>query len=254
MMPVTTAERRFILDSLVGLAEEDIRKLWKAAETMQTDVAFAAYIAQAFPQIVDPYYQLAAEASATFYGMDHPREGYTPVTAPLPPREKLIMSAKWALAGDGVEAIDRMSGSAQRAIYDGDRLTTALNADNNNQRYVRVARANACAFCRMLASRSASGDIDLTYKSEKSATTVVGDERGRPRGKRAIGELYHDFCYCIAQAIPDDQHPLDYLELVEPGYAELATQWGDEYDKARANAGNGDTTKILAEWRKQGVA
>jgi hypothetical protein len=251
MMPVTAAERRFVLDSLVGLAEADIRKLWKAAE-MQTEVAFAAYMAQAFPQIVDPYYRLAAEVSATFYGLDHPRDGYTPVTAPLLPREKLVSSAQWALGGNGVAAIDRMAGTAQRAIYDGDRSTTALNAENNKQRYVRVARANACAFCRLLASRSASGDIGLTYLSEKSATTVVG-RNGRTRGTQSIGDPYHDHCHCIAQAIPADQHPLDYLEIVEPGYASLAQQWQDEYDKARANAGNGDTSKILAEWRKQGV-
>ncbi|MFI6215642.1 hypothetical protein ACIBCD_26925 [Nocardia brasiliensis] len=46
-----------------------------------------------------------------------------------------------------------------------------------------------CAFCAMLASR---GPV---YRSDKSALTVVG-RAGRPRGSRALGELYHDNCDC----------------------------------------------------------
>lgn len=64
----------------------------------------------------------------------------------------------------------------------------------------RVPRPGCCAFCGMLASRFAD------YASERSAGVVVG--RGtpvgkhrlakgiKPRGARASGEKFHDFCRC----------------------------------------------------------
>ena len=236
-MPVSAAERRFILDNLVGLAEADIRKLWKAAE-MQTDVAFAAYMTQAFPEIVDPYHQMAAQVGATFFENDFPEITTPAVQVPPLATEQLAASASWALWAEGNAAIDRMVGTAQRAIYDGERDTTALNANKNRMRWVRVARPDACAFCRMLASRAAAADGQ--YKTEKSAIF------------RADGKKYHDRCYCTAKAIPRGEDPMDYLSATEPEFADLAAQWNNDYDKARTAAGSGDPKKILAEWRAFG--
>lgn len=236
-MPVSAAERRFVLDNLTRLAEADIQRMWRAAE-LQTDLEFAAYVTQAYPQIVDPYQQMAAQLGATFFEEDFPTITTAPVLADPLPTEQLAKSASWALAADGVAAISRMAGTTQRAIYDGERNTTALNASKNKMRWVRVARPDACAFCRLLASRAAS---DSQYSSEKNALF------------RSNGKKYHDECHCTAKAIPRGEDPMDYLSATEPQFADLAAQWSNEYDKARAAAESGDPTKILAEWRTFGA-
>jgi hypothetical protein len=235
-MPVSAAERRFILDNLTRLAEADIQRMWRAAE-LQTDVEFAAYVTRAFPEIVDPYQQMAAQLGATFFEEDFPEIVKAPLLVPPLPPEQLATSAQWALGGDGVEAISRMAGTAQRAIYDGERNTTALNASRNGMRWVRVARPDACAFCRLLASRAAS---ESQYNSERNALF------------RSNGKKYHDDCHCTASAIPRGENAMDYLSTTEPQFADLAAEWNNEYNKARGAAESGDPKKILAEWRTFG--
>lgn len=170
-MPVSAAERRFILDQTVNLAQADVAKLWSAAER-QSDVEFARYVIEAFPQIVDPYHQLSAMTSATFFENDFPdMKGPVVPAAPLP-TEQLAKSAEWALGADGRKALDRMYGTVHRAIYDGDRNTTVVNSQPRGMRWVRVARPDACVFCRMLASRTAMGD---TYRASEG---VVQNDDG----------------------------------------------------------------------------
>jgi len=66
----------------------------------------------------------------------------------------------------------------------------------------RVATANACEFCLMLATRGA------VYTSKQTAKTVQ-------EGKRK-GMLYHDHCHCRAEAITD---PGEAERLAEEGRA-----------------------------------
>ena len=262
-MAISAAERRFILDNLTRLAEADIRNLWRVAQ-FQSDEDFAAYVIDAFPEIVGPYYELAAQASATFFEEDFP-EITAPAVVALPiAREKLLNSARWALGGDGEQAISRMAGTAQRAIYDGDRNTTLSNVEERGLRWVRVARPNACAFCRLLASRAANGETysgsgvrlkinpetGQPYEDGRLATVVYG--RRRTNSKRDIETEYHDFCQCTARAVPVDVDPLSYLYEVEPDSAFAAEQWNAEYEKARKEANSGDTKKILNKWRQLG--
>jgi hypothetical protein len=316
-MPVTVAERRYILDTISGMAATDINNLWYAAE-QQNEVDFAAFVIAAFPYVIDPYHQLAAMTSATLFELDHPREvstaakvanaqresvireatqilkeaaGEVAVSVPAdiptaPPKtkasatvklldavqtaptgptllaeplpiEQLTKSAEWALGANGTDAIGRMSGTAQRAVYGADRETTVINAEASGMRWVRVAQFDACAFCRMLASRAASDDFSDSYESAKSALTVVGRKsNGEPRGKGRIGGLYHDHCRCVAVAFPETRNPIPYLREIEPSYAEMALQFDSEYRDARKKATSGDPYKILAAWRElnEGVA
>jgi hypothetical protein len=230
-MPVSAAEHRLILDNLTRMAEADILRMWRAAE-LQTDLEFAAYVTQAFPQIVDPYHQMAAQTAATIFEEDFPVQAATGVVVvadPLP-EEQLVKSAQWALSSAyGTEAIGRMSGTAQRAIYDGDRETTVVNAESRGMRWVRVARPDACPFCKMLAARTVSGNYYSKEGAKKS----------------------HDRCHCISKAIPARTDALDYLSRTEPQAAQMAEQFNDEYEKAVANAGGrSDAKAILSEWRK----
>jgi hypothetical protein len=264
-MPVSAAEHRLILDNLTRLAEADIRKMWRAAE-LQTDLEFAAYVTQAFPQIVDPYHQMAAQTAATIFEEDFPKQAAAaPVLVADPlPVEQLAASAQWALTADGADAIDRMTGTAQRAIYNGDRETTVTNAESRRMRYVRVARPDACAFCKMLSARTVAGSYysgdgvrkkinpktGKPYADGRLTTAVYG--RGTRRGsKRAEGKEYHDNCHCVAKAIPARTDALEYLSRTEPQAADLAEQFNDEYEKAVAAAGGRfDPKTILSEWRK----
>jgi hypothetical protein len=261
-MPVSAAEHRFILDNLNRLAEADIRKMWQAA-ALQTDLEFAAYVTQAYPQIVDPYHQMAAQTAATIFEEDFPRQAAaaTVLVADPLPEEQLVKSAQWALSAVGGVAVDRLAATTQRAIYDGDRDTTVLNADSRGMRWVRVARPNACAFCRMLAARSVSGStysgggVQLKINPEtgkpfadRRKTTVVSGPR-RTSSKQGAGKEYHNNCHCVAKPVPVGVEPMPYLAVTEPQAADLAAQWDNEYDKAvKAAKSSGET--ILHEWRQ----
>lgn len=285
-MPVSAAERRFILNQLGQQAQDTMIRLWDAAGRFD-DINFFEYISDAFPEIAIGFHQVAAEVAAGLFEEDFP--GLRAAVAGPPAVEQLRKSAQWALGADGDDALTRLNGTMQRTIYNGDRETTIDSAYSNSMRWVRVARPNACAFCRMLASRSTLSD-DL-YRSEEAALRVVGrsvnlsiadrrmiasgqmtrdealarrDEmqltyqigrrKGSPRAKRlrggrTYGEKYHDDCYCTAKAIPGGSDPLEYLYQVEPEAAALAEQWNTEYVKARQASESGDPKKILAEWR-----
>lgn len=290
-MPVSAAERRFIMDQLGKRAQADIIDLWDRAQAM-ADIDFFKYVVDSFPDIVIPYSELAAEFAATVFEEDFSDLQFTAKQADPPPVAALTKSAEWALGADGRKALDRLTATAQRHIYDGDRNTTIANAETLGMRWIRVARPDACAFCRLLASRTALSD-DL-YRSKESALGVVGrsvnlsiadrrmiaqglmtrDEalarrdqmqltyqigrrKGSPRGKRLrgarkYGDKYHDDCRCTAKAIPAGLDPMEVLFNDEPEYAFSAEQWNNEYIKARQAAGSGDPKAILSAWRQLG--
>lgn len=266
----TPTERQEILTDLSTLAIRDLVAVWRQGS--RVDVDFRAFILDAFPEIATAYSGVAAELAADWYVATAPDVAFTPVVAAAPSVEVLTKSAQWALGAEGEVALDRMSGTVQRSVFDGARETTLINvAREPGSRWVRHAQPGACAFCRMMASRHKNPRT--WYRSERSALDVVGrsanltssDRRqlaagadrdeilahrsrgrvGQQRGNRAVGSTgYHDYCRCIAVEVRVGQ------EYEPPEYVQ---QWDDEYQKARANAGTGDPKAILAAWRQQGV-
>ena len=289
-MPISAAERAFVMEQLGKRAKEDMIRLWDAAGRFE-DVDFFKYVSEAFPDIVIPYHQLAAQFSATAFEEDFPAITGAALLADSPDVDALTKSAQWALGADGRKALDRMAGTMQRHINNGLRDTTVVNAEANGMRWMRTARADACAFCRLLASRT-----DNLYRSKENALSVVGrsvnlsigdrrqihsgqmtreealarrdqmqltyqigSRKGSPRGKRlrgakGYGDPYHDDCRCDAKAVPVGVDPIAYLYETEPEAAFAAEQWNTEYIKARDAAESGDPKKILAAWRQQGVS
>lgn len=218
-MPVSAQERRFLLNQLVQLAASDVAALWNAAERLAgTD--FARFVIDSFPEVVEPWIVAAATMAAVWFEESVPGPA---VVAELAPAQRLQLSAQWALGADGDQALTRLTGTTQRAVYDGARDTTIANVGRANVRWARDARADACAFCRMLATRT---DKHL-YRSRNTAAAKT-----------------HDDCHCLPIEVPDPN------QYVLPDHAQ---QWQDEYLKARANAGTGDTKQILAAWRTQGA-
>lgn len=129
--------------------------------------------------------------------------------------------------------IARLSGATQRYVTTAARDTITENADREGVRWARHAKPDACAFCRLLATR---GTDYLTEESAKFVGT------GRIRGPRKKGEEYHDDCQCepVAVRAGDTYEPPDYV-----------TAWDSQYEKAVATAGNRFNTRaILAEMRR----
>lgn len=230
-----------------GLA--DLAALWRAADLSDD---FAAWIIDAYPELAAQYATLAADLGAEWYEESAPHLAYKAKAAPLPPLEQFAASASWALnTGAGSTALDLLGGSMQRSVLDGYRETIVLNADTEGATWARHASANACPFCRMLATR---GDV---YASKESATRVGGRGKAiaptapgkmgrkaggvRTRGKQSLGDRYHDNCHCIAVEV----RPGDTYE--PPPYV---AKWADEYDEASMIARDVPRTKTTRKGTK----
>lgn len=183
-----------------------------------SDTEFAQFIITGFAEVVDPWIAAASDLSAMWFEETVPRPA---IVAPPIPVDRLRSSAQWALGAKGDQGLARLEHTTQRAVFDGARETTLINVERNNIRWARDARPDACSFCRLLATRTGQ----YLYRSRDTAATKV-----------------HDDCHCLPIEVvnPDDYELPDHVQA-----------WEDEYLKARANAGSGDTSKILAAWRSQ---
>lgn len=215
-MAVSAQERRYLLSQVNRLAETELNQLWATAERLST-VEFFQYIVGAYPVVVDPYIDMASNLAATWFELSDPDSKYRAVQAPNPPVEQLQANARWALKAPGEQGKTDLSGSLNRAVFDGARETTRINVEATGSSWAVHARATACPWCRMMATRGA------VYKSSATALKAC-----------------HDNGHCIA--VEDrlgDYEPPSYVE-----------QWEDEYQKARANSGSGDPKQIQAAWRQ----
>lgn len=273
-MAVSPGERKQLLGQLSALAGEDLDKLWRIAGSLSQG-EFARFILDAFPELVDQYASVASTLAADWYEQTAPGSLYRPVDAPLTPQTALQSSAQWALnTTTGSDALALLAGTLQRAIFNGARDTTALNVERERgARWARHASANACPFCKMLATRGA------VYASESSASRVGGrgkemsaaDRRDRAagrtrrsntqgnaqgqflaggikaRGNQALGKSFHDNCHCVAIEVrpggPSYQ-PAPYVE-----------RWEREYQDARRAAKKGEygavsAKDLMSAWRQ----
>lgn len=177
-------------------------------------------------------------------------EAFVPHPAPLPPAEQVEQSIRWAVAApiapDSTASVEsRLSGSVQRYVANAARDTIVTNADLEGARWGRQARPDACAFCRMLATRGAdylseSAALHVVGKRTRTPGRRVGQLTGVKRGTREIGERYHDYCHCTTFVVrPGDSYtPPDYV-----------LEWERQYLSA-ADKSNGSTKSILSEMRK----
>lgn len=195
-------------------------------------------------------------------------QDFQPRPAELPPREQLESTIWWALSKSTrpepeqepdepqepepqkpaeeptgarvipaeateqqAQVISRLAGATQRYVTNAARDTITENADAEGVRWARHAQPDACAFCRLLATR---GPDYLT----KESASVVGAS-GRVRGSRKQGESYHDDCGCVPVPVRagDAYTPPEYV-----------APWTQQYEEAYAAAG-GNYKKILAAMR-----
>jgi len=206
-----------VLEDLTRNSAADLGSFWRAIEDSSV-VEVESALVSGYPELVTPYIAAAGEVSTVWYADLDPDSDFSPTPADLPPVEQLQASARWSMGpmfgrGQG-NVLDLLTGSAQRAVYNGSRDTVVSNATREGRRWARHASANACAFCRMLATRGAA------YGSRDSALRA------------------HDHCHCLAVPVRDTYEPPEYV-----------ADWEREYNSARREAGS-STTKILAVMRR----
>lgn len=179
---------------------------------------------------------------------------YTATLAPEQPEDVIQDSLGWALAPlfapsipDFETAFRRIAAKTQLFTTEAGRDTIARSAEGDpvGTKYARHASANACAFCRMLATRGED------YNSKASAETVVGridprtgTSRGlRSGGTRPLGEKYHPNCRCVAVPV----FPGDTYEA-----APYVADWAKQYEAVVKKTGTkrNDLKALLATWRE----
>ena len=309
---------QLVLSDLSTEVIADLVALWRQ---YSDDPDFAALLLAAFPEIIGPYTQAGAMVSAQWYTEQAPDLPYVATPYVDLPAERLDRSVRWALyapvemrvpedfipqepvavkvAPSPDLVLSRLAGSVKRMVYDASRQTVLHNLqaeygdiggggsfeDEPGTRWARYASANACSFCRLMATRgavyrsreSAEGvtgrSIDITtadrrhiaaglttrdealarrarYSNARAASKAgrtVGDRKtGRLRGSRGYGGKYHDHCRCIAVPV----RPGTSYE--PPSYVE---KWEDDYIAAtravsaagQDTGGKGELNAILRE-------
>jgi hypothetical protein len=154
------------------------------------------------------------------------------------------------------DALARIGNVLELLVGNQYRDTIAISAADDPMegiRYARHASANACAFCRLMATRGAkyhtaeadeNGVLRVVVTGEVDPDDIAQRIRG-PRGSRGEGEKFHDNCKCIAVAV----FPGDTLEE-----APYVAQWREDYAAARADVegpnGVAQLKDILAHMRE----
>jgi len=203
--PTEVANLQGLLTQLGVLAAVSLRRIWD-----DTDIPT---LVEAYPGLVDPFLGASAALTAEWYFGLNPGAAFAAEPAPIPEPDVLSSSVRWAFTQ--TDPLTATIGSTERHIFTQSRQTVVSNAQREGVRWARYASANACPWCRVLATREA------VYSSAENA--VAG----------------HDNCHCMAVPVRDgdDYTPPDYM-----------TGWIDEYNTARAEAG-GDLNAIVNQMR-----
>jgi hypothetical protein len=258
-------DRQRILARLTELSTADLAALWTQLD-LGNPKGLAAPLSELLMALVSEYGSASAVLAADWF--DEAREDarapgrFVATPAPLPEPERVDALARWGVgplfgaAPDGDAALGLLTGGLVREVLGMARSTTegAVTLDPAGPTFARHASANACVFCRMVATRGA------VYTSEVAAVRVggrgtdlatnIGRTRGRraqgvrARGTQALGEKYHDHCRCTAIEVWPGQ---TYEE------APYVSQWREEYAEAQATSGPYgaiDLKKTMANWRQ----
>lgn len=171
------------LRELTGLAERDLRIMWRDLTGGATDARDA--LMSALPELVALYGSAAATLGADWY--DEMREAaevagrFSAVTAELPDEDRFDALARWAVAPlfsakpDRAAALSLATGGLQRIIADADRNSVRISSVADPKATGWQRRSNGgCSFCQMVAGRG----VVFTKESVDFAS--------------------HDHCSCLA--------------------------------------------------------
>ncbi|QAU05023.1 putative capsid maturation protease [Mycobacterium phage Henu3] len=190
-------------------------------------------VTDAYPELIEPFVVASGEMTAQWYGENMVRPVrriaserlFLPEPAELPSRQRLAKSGRWAvLQRDPGTAI---VGSSTRWVFDESRRTVNDNAEREGVRWTRYASANACGFCRMLATR-------VLTVGERGAPGLYRTKAAAEASPHTPDVRGHDHCKCIAVPVRDGYTP--------PGYV---YDWLDDYNAVSRD----DDGYLLPEWK-----
>lgn len=220
------------------IAADDLMSIWNAARRLP-DLEARQYMFEALSVILETYGATAGDITADWWDsmMVDPTFLARPATAFN--HEQMLAKIGWAtstIISKKADPFDRMAQLVQQAIFGAQRQTVITTAADHKLGYARVARPDACAFCRILASRGAvygsKAAAEYVGAARWTKHYVDGKERGvrlkkgriRANGVQVAGSKFHDHCRCtVAPAA-------DFIDLNLPAQAE---RFGEEYDLAR---------------------
>ncbi|ALF01383.1 head maturation protease [Mycobacterium phage Enkosi] len=197
-------------------------------------------ITDVYPAMADPFLRASGELTAQWYSEQPPAnlpvlqvagakalapaKAFVPEVAPLPARSQLAASGRWALLQR--DPVNALRGSLTRSVFDQSRRTVLDNADREGVKWARYASANACGFCRMLATRAlteGSRGAPGLYKTKAAASR---NPHPLIRG--------HDHCKCLAVPVRSGGYsPPEYVH-----------DWLADYEAVSRD----DDGNLLPEW------
>lgn len=227
-----------------------------------------AFITDAYPELASAYLAASGELSVQFYNEQPTASTFLAESIGLVPDERLAASGRWALTQN--QPVQALMGSAERAVMDQSRQTILENLAAEYDMttvepgtvWARHASANACSFCRLMATRGA------VFRSEKSATRVGGRGKDtatnfradgsrksggqakgvRVRGSQKLGDKFHDRCHCVAIPVRPggNYEPPSYVAKWEQDYFD-AVDAAKKDGKTKGEYGAIDVQAVLRE-------
>lgn len=209
MLLTDVAEHRRQLMKVTSLAVEDA-SAYARQVVGEAPSRVAAQMREGVPALVGVYGGVAAESAALFYETQRPQRRPARI-APLSIGAALANDLGWALTplfkpdrfdDPAADFVSRLSGVTQKHVAAGDRDTLVLSTDTDPDAggVRRFARANACAFCRLLV-------VSDAYVTEDTE--------------------WHRNCHCVTvpwwedNPLPEDPNEAEWGRAFEGAHAEL---------------------------------
>lgn len=179
------------------------------------------YVTDAYPELASPFLAAAGDLSAEWYEAQPAALGakaFRATPAELPAFDQLAANGRWAMLQQ--DPGNALVGASRRATFNQSRETILNNVEEEGVRWVRHARAGACGFCRMLATR-------VLTEGSRGAPGLYRSEGAASRNTHRWDSSGHDFCRCIVVPLRGG------AEYVVPDYL---PQWLDDYEAVSRDA------------------
>lgn len=285
------------VDDLLTLALGSVSTAWHSVEDRSSEL-IRDELLRAVPDAAGIFAPQISEVAAVEYQDIRSAAGVTSMhralVAPPPSPARTQALVRWAVAPLFTPSRDKqqmwslLAGGLVRVLLDQQRQTMIDNAVDDiidgPVGVQRIPRAGCCAFCAMLASRTAAfGTPDGNRRVIGRGVPVDMWREGspgrrpggtRPRGSQAIGDLYHDYCRCRevpvfrstgamlardsegyledyigAREALSDQKILDYTETKsEDGSLRRKYFWRDRHSGEKLP---GDLSSMTLRWMRQ---
>lgn len=230
------------MDELVGMARRDLMDLYRGVQGNDPQIIRDALL-EFLPVLAERYGQVASALAAEWFeGL--PSLGWATLAPPVSRSvvEKAFRYRAGGLWGDDPDSvIDALAGNMHLWVRGPARDTIRNSAHLNGRRWVRVPRGEkTCAFCLMLASRSAEWMMSGGPPNSGMNWLYTSRWEAQHRGRGQTQDKYHDWCDC---AIVPVNGPSEVPWDPEPFYA--------VYNAAAEAVGDrADTSAILAQIRR----